>query len=640
MSDNLNKRVLIIDDNDAIHEDFRLILCPSQDHSALHALEASIFGGEAPIESTAMSFELSSMFQGEDGVAAVKQSLEQQTPFAMAFVDVRMPPGIDGVVAASRILALDPDIQIVICSAHSDYSWTDMMQVLGQTDRVLILRKPFDPIEARQLAYALCQKWSTARELRRYVGSIEALAEKRARELVAAQNQVSELNEAVEDQEKRLHFLTTHDALTGLPDRTVFLGRVELALEGHQRRSQKLAVMVIDVYRFKQLTDAYGTDAGNELLIEVAHRIRQQVRRFDVIARVGSDEYVVLIEEIEDTDAILATARRIHRSMEEPIFACGHEIYASLSIGVTYNFEPDTKPEQLLRDATFAMGRALANGKGRTEILQTEDSVGSLRQLRTENEIAHALRKEEFVVYYQPIISLSSGGVVGFEALVRWDHPQRGFLMPDSFISIAEESRDISALGEWVLMHACGEIAQVNKVHKKNYFISVNVSGRQIDEVRFLDCVASALSETGLSPSALRLELTETTLLESILSLDGRLQAIRDLGVSLCLDDFGTGYSSLAVFSRMPISVLKIDQVFVRDMTRSSTALTMINAMLGIASAMGVDVVAEGIETEEQLSILKSLGCGYGQGFLISRPFSGSGLSKYVTQRPPARVVG
>jgi len=630
------RRILVVDDNEAIHQDFQKILASSAKKKSLHDMEASLFGQSAPQQQT-YEFQVFSAYQGQEALDLVKREIEVGDRYAVAFVDVRMPPGIDGIVTTKALLALDPDIQIVICTAHSDYSWSDMIATLGETDRVLILRKPFDPIEARQLACALHQKRQATRELRLRAERSEMLAEERTEQLSKTQAQLERLNDEMVEHEQRLHYLATHDALTGLPNRNLMLGRIELAMARLERSGIPFAAMLVDIYRFRSMVDTYGHETADDVLNEIAIRIRAQVRQFDVLARVGQDEFVVLVEEVVDPKHVRTLAERIHEISNEAVNVAGQEISVSFCIGVTFGTRGYMSPEQVLRDVNIAMIRARDQGKGYTEILHTTDRLTALRRLKTESDLARAVAQGQFVLHFQPIVSLTQPVTLGVEALVRWRHPDRGLLMPDEFIDVAEESLHIVALGDWVLRQSLEQIKQINEELGQSLFVSVNVSVRQLLKPDFVDKVKFALEDTQTKSHMVKLELTETTMVESTPKLLGRLETLDALGVALGIDDFGTGYSSLAVLQRTPVRYLKIDKSFVRDIPSSEVNLTMVSAVSQVAKAMKIQVVAEGIETELQREAICNLGCEMAQGYLFSKPLSFEDLKVFL-KNPPYRL--
>ncbi len=567
------------------------------------------------------------------GLALVEQSISQGSPFAVAFVDVIGATSSSELEAAKGLLQADPDLQVVVCSHASGNVHPGLVEAFGDTDRILLLKKPFAPLEARQLTFTLVRKWLSTRTLSLQLDEFEKLAELRAQKLSETLARVTRLSEEVIEQEQRLHHLCTHDALTGLPNRSVMLGRIQLAIDNHRSHSSYWVAILIDLYRFKQVVDLYGPEVGDAALIETCLRIQSELRQFDVLGRVGLDEFLILLEQVESTTDIHALADRLHQLSEQAYYIEGHEIYIDFVIGITLGNQGIGTSEQVLRDANIAMKRANEQGKGRTEVLHNLDRMAAVRRLRIERELGVAVKREEFVLHYQPIRDLTTGETAGFEALVRWQHPERGLLPPVEFIEVAEETRHIVPLGGLVLVEACRQLAVINRTYPDvPRFMSINVSAHQLAKPEFVRSMAAAIEDSRVDPKLIKLELTETAMMETMTSLVSRLETLRDLGVSLCIDDFGTGYSSLALLLRAPAKTLKIDRSFVSDLFTSSTAETLISAVVSVGQSLDMDVVAEGIETSEQLEELRKLGCQYGQGYLFSKPLSFERLLVYLEE--------
>ena len=423
---------------------------------------------------------------------------------------------------------------------------------------------------------------------------------------------------AIRDSQEALAHQALHDALTGLPNRTLLHDRLEHALQRARRDGSQTALLFLDVDRFKLVNDSLGHAAGDELLMQIARRLDEALRPADTVARFGGDELAVLCEDIQREQDGIEMAERIMSSMSRPFVLSGREVFVTLSVGVAVS-GPTDQAEGLLRDADVAMYRAKERGRGRYELFDSAMRQRSVERMQTENELRRGLSRDELRLHYQPVMSLEDRTVIGAEALIRWQHPERGLLAPGTFIPVAEESSLILDLGEWVLDEACRQLAAWEAVLPERFTLAVNVSARQFSDTCLSDVVRAALDGAGADPGRLSLELTESVLMRQEGAHD-MLNALRDLGVRVVLDDFGTGYSSLSYLSRFPLDGLKVDRSFVAKMEQGSPEHAIIAAVGTMAKSMNLDVVAEGIETEGQLGALTGLGYELGQGFLFAKP--------------------
>jgi diguanylate cyclase (GGDEF)-like protein/PAS domain S-box-containing protein len=418
-----------------------------------------------------------------------------------------------------------------------------------------------------------------------------------------------------------------HDPLTGLPNRTLVLDRIAHALARGDRSEGSVAVLFLDVDNFKVVNDSLGHRAGDNLLRQLAARLSDAVRPADTVGRFGGDEFVVLCEDVTDEPMALRIAGRLARVFSEPFSLEGDDVHtASASIGVVLRDGSQDNPEELLRDADAAMYRAKERGRSRVELFDTGMRARAIGRLQTEGDLRRALERDELRVVYQPIVALSDGRIRGFEALVRWEHPERGLLAPAQFIPVAEESGMIVALGRVVLEQACRQSAQWSALYGP-VAIHVNLSARQVADPNLVDSVAHVLRVSGADPANLVLELTESSLLERVNSPGETLARLKALGISLMLDDFGTGYSSLSYLQHFPLTGIKIDRSFVGALGGSNGSGAIVDAILRMALALDLEVVAEGLESAEHLDVLRRLGCRFGQGYLFSRPVDVSAAS-------------
>jgi len=722
------RRILVIDDNLAIHEDFAKTLAP-QPTSDLADLEAELFAEAPAMRGPTLHFDMSFADQGEAGVRLVAEAIAADAPFSVAFVDMRMPPGLDGIETIKRIWQLDPELQCVICTAYSDYSWEDILSELGVSDRLLLLRKPFDPAEVCQLACALTEKWQLARRAHLKLEQLRAMVDEQTQHLAASEaryalaadgsndglwdwniatgtlfcsarwnaqlglpsrepalssirawedrihpedletfrSSFAALESGASDQvsleyrmrhedgqyrwvlcrgamrrgkdgtpvraagsqtditnrkvaETQLRHDALHDALTGLPNRVLLRERIERCLVRQRREPAfRCAVLFIDLDRFKVINDSLGHNVGDALLVAIARRLQSQVRELDTLAstdgrvvRLGGDEFVVLLEgTTHDSDA-MRVAERLLTSVAEPFSVVGHTIHASLSIGVALGHPGYERVEDILRDADTALYRAKSDGRGRYSLFTDELHVAAMSRWRTETEIRTGIERREFFLHYQPVVSLSTGEVLHLEALVRWNHPKGVVVGPGDFIPLAEESSLIVPLGQWILSEACRQLrawADVGVVTA----VAVNVAAKQFAQKGFVEEVAALLDEHGVPASALLIEITESAAMgPAAMETCSRLA---ERGLLLYLDDFGTGYSSLSYLTRMPVKALKIDRSFVSRMLEDPMSESIVASILALAAALGLDTVAEGVESAAEADLLCKMNCRSGQGW-------------------------
>ncbi len=440
--------------------------------------------------------------------------------------------------------------------------------------------------------------------------------------------------------QQQLVYDALHDGLTGLPNRTLLMERIEFTI-GHAKRHPGYiyALLFIDLDRFKIINDSLGHLIGDRLLIAVSNLLRECLRESDIVARLGGDEFVILLDGIRKPQDATSIGDRIQQKLSSPFELEGQSIFTSASIGIVFSSTGYNNASDLLRDADIAMYRAKDKGRARYEIFDQTMYYETLKLVELQNNLRLAVKHGEFVLHYQPIISLHNNELVGFEALIRWQHPTRGFISPIEFIPIAEDTGLILDIGEWLLQEACQQLK--NWQQEFTYIpqvaslkMSINLASQQLQEPQFIDKLDQILKETGLDGNSLRLEITESVLIEPEGNVQNTLKQIRNRNIKLSIDDFGTGYSSLSYLRRFPIDNLKIDRSFIEQMNFDSENFEIVRVIITLAKTLGMDTISEGVETPQQLDQLKALGCEFGQGYLFAKPLPPTAVESMLAKYP------
>ena len=612
MSVPANRRILVVDDTPAIHQDFRKILSPGAgSDDSLDDTESLLFGTP---QVSRLQFQIDSAYQGEEALELVKRAQAEGQPYALVFADMRMPPGWDGLQTIERLWEADPRLQIALCTAFSDYSWETMSERIEFDDQLLILKKPFDTLEIRQMASAMTWKWQLAQDAARKMRSLERTIEERVQELL------------------KVSHLLQYDVLTELPNSMLLGDCLTQAMAQCRRHDRQLAVMFIDMDRFKRINNALGHPVGDEMLKRVARALATVVRESDSVFRYGSDEFVVILGDITDSQQTKGVADKLLTAISTPHPIDGHDLTVTASLGISMYPADGFDAVALIKKAETAMRNVKETGPNDYRFF-TEDMNRRARQQQTiESGLRLALQRKEFVLHYQPKIDLRSGKVVGAEALVRWNRPDIGLIYPSDFIPVAEDSGLIVPLSQWVLQEACQQACRWQADGMRPLYLSVNVSTIDFRQRGFVEGIARTLKETGLDPTQLELEITESVLMQNVDTTVAILKAVKRLGIRLAIDDFGTGYSSLSYLQKFPVDVLKIDQSFVGDLSIDSNDAKLVSTIISLGKSLNLHIIAEGVETLEQLEFLKAHQCEEAQGYYFSKAVEPQAFALWMSE--------
>jgi len=593
-------RVLIADDEALVRDAYRQILAPagmSGEAVVFNDLRERLFNkrasdqGPKPLTSGETSFSAVFCDGAEAAVAAVRDALSAEDPFAVAFLDMRMPPGADGVWAAARIRELDPAIEIVMCTAYSDVDPRDIGSRVPPEEKLSYLQKPFHPHEIRQMTISLASKWRA---------------------------------------EHRIVRLAYFDALTGLPNREQSRTRLNGALDAARQQQAMVAVLYLDLDNFKRVNDTLGHAVGDELLCLVAARLRNSLRHDDAveeapayrsshIARLGGDEFIVLLPNIRSADDAGKIAARLIADLQEPMRLSLHTVVVTPSVGIAMFPADGTEVDTLMRNADLAMYFAKRKAPGMYAFFDSSMNDGALRRFTLEARLRGALERNEFTLNYQPQFDVRSGEVSGMEALLRWTSDELGEVSPAEFVPVAEESGLILGIGEWVLRNACLQLRRWEDEGLHVGRMAVNVSSQQFALKNFPQLVADIIRETGIEPSRLELEITESVVMKDETWAEQALAQLKEQGVMLAIDDFGTGYSSFGRLRNFAVDRLKIDRSFMTSLIECSDDRAITAAIIAMSKSLRIDVTAEGVESFPQLLFLQEHDCHEAQGFLFSR---------------------
>jgi diguanylate cyclase (GGDEF)-like protein len=603
-------RVLIADDEAEVRDAYRQILSEadmSSETAVFHNLRERLFS-KAPDQLARNLSPSDTAFApvfcegAEAAVATLREALAADDPFAVAFLDMRMPPGPDGVWAAARIRELDPAIEIVVCTAYSDVDPRDIGAMVPPEEKLSYLQKPFHPHEIRQMTISLASKWRS---------------------------------------EHRIVKLAYFDALTGLPNREQLRNRLNSALAAAKQNQRMLAVLYLDLDNFKRVNDTLGHAVGDELLCLVAARLRSSLRADDTvdelpsarsshIARLGGDEFIVILPNIRSADEAAAVAARLISELQEPMRLAQHTLVVTPSVGVAMFPADGVEADILLRNADLAMYFAKRKGPGMSAFFDASMNDAALHRFTLEAKLRGALERGEFTLHYQPQFDVRTGEVSGMEALLRWTNDELGVVPPVEFIPVAEETGLILSIGEWVLRNACLQAKSWVDEGLPVTRMAVNVSGQQFVLKEFPQLVAAIIKETGIEASMLELEITESVVMKDEAWAEQALAQLKQQGVMLAIDDFGTGYSSFGRLRHFAVDRLKIDRSFMTSLIDCSDDRAIAAAIIAMSRSLRINVTAEGVESFPQLLFLQEHDCHEAQGFLFSRALPAADAHKLL----------
>ena len=553
----------------------------------------------------------------------------------LILLDIMMPE-VDGYEICQTFKAweLTADIPIIFISALDDVFDKVKAFKVGGVDYIT---KPFEFQEVLVRVQNQLALRSARLEILKLNVELEDRVKQRTAELEKTLQKLQQEIDSRQQLQSQLLDIALHDSLTGLSNRVLFIRRLENALNrAKQESSYQFAVLFLDCDRFKVINDSLGHPVGDELLIAIAHRLQACLIPVDTLARLGGDEFGILLENITDINIAIQVAERILQQLSFAFQLSRYEVFMNASIGISWGNKDYDRPEYLLRDADTAMYRAKAQGRAKYHVFNPTMHQEAIQLLELENDLRRAVEKQEFLVYYQPIISLATGRISGFEALVRWQHPIRGLVSPIEFIPVAEETGLINAINTWVLQSACHQLSiwQHYSVTPEPLTMSVNLSARLFLQPNFVEQIDRIIYENKINPAYLELEITESVIMENTDAIKIILQQLKQRKIKLIMDDFGTGYSSLSYLHSFPLNALKIDKSFVKRMQENKENMGLVPAMIGIANSMGMSAIAEGVETQEQLAQLRSLNCNFAQGYLFSKPIEQQLALELLTSAP------
>lgn len=640
--DNKLGRILIADDNRDIHEDIKYILDSSSenmyDYRETRRLKEELFGeSNSPAGNDKIIdivYRIDDAYQGEEAVRMVTAAREDGDPYSLVFMDVRMPPGIDGIETVERIWKIDPDVGVVICTAYSDYSWDQIVLKLGQNDNLLFIKKPFDSVSLKQIALAMTTKWSLKRQINEHIGNLEKQVEIRTNELTGLVGKLKGEIALRREKEKQLAYSAHYDSLTELLNRRSFYSSLsDITSEGAGRKD-KFALFYLDLDDFKNVNDVFGHDTGDKLLIEVAGRIKEELAghameipdyisedgHVSAIFRLGGDEFTAVVAE-SGREELEKIAQKLIDAIKVPFIICGNEIDTSCCIGISICQQDGLPSETLLKFADIALYEAKrVNGVYRFYDQSETDSY--LNELKLEKDLRKAVQKKQIDIYFQRMVNTQEE-TIGVQALARWFHPESGELGPDRFIHIAEKSDLIISLGAHILRLAAGYMKKIHNAGHKELFILVNCTAKEFYYPGFVNIVKNALKDSGLEPSRLKLNLDDKFSFQATPVALSIISELNEIGVQFALNGFESDYPAFVFLQKVPRdTIIKLDKAYVKNIANDERNRRFLMALMDIIRTLDLRIIISGIETLEQKKLLEGQDCILqGYRYNIPKPY-------------------
>ncbi len=634
-----NKRILIADDNKDIHEDIKYILATSsgymEDYQETKLLKEELFGEsfQAPADKAAadIKYNIDDAYQGNEAIEMVRMAKEAGEPYSLVFMDVRMPPGMDGIETIEGIWEIDPDAGVVICTAYSDYSWDQIIAKLGHKDNLLFIRKPFDNVSLKQIALAMTTKWSLKMQVRRHIGNLEQEVDRRTNELTITVQKLREEIALRKEKEKLLAHSAHYDSLTELLNRRSFYTSVNSLITGEPRRFSSFSLFYLDLDDFKSVNDIFGHDIGDRLLVRVAERIGKVLDKYacDVpdyisdncsikaIFRLGGDEFTAVICET-DRESVGRIAQSLIDSIKEPYIISGHEIDISCCIGISVYNGNGISINTLLKYADIALYEA-KKVHSIYKFHELSESNSYINEIKIERELKKAIDRRQIDVYLQSLVN-TKDEIIGMQALVRWMHPEYGELEPGRFLHIAQKSDQIIVLGAYIIRKSLEHLKRIHEAGHDKLFVMVSCTAKEFYHPGFIDTIKSAVNDKGIDPAFLKLNLEDKFSFQTTPGALAIIRELNDFGVQFALNGFDSDYPAFVFLQQVPKdTMIKLNKAYVKNITTDIKNKKFLMALMDIIETWDLDVIISGIETEEQKHILDSRECIL-QGYHFNAP--------------------
>ncbi len=640
--DEKSRKILIADDNRDIHEDIKYILDSSAsalaDYQETKSLKEELFGEDGSSGKheviVDIRYRIEDAYQGEEAVQMVEAARKSGDPYSVIFMDVRMPPGMDGIQAIERIWEIDPDIEVVICTAYSDYSWDQIVAKLGQNDNLLFIRKPFDSVSLKQITLAMTTKWSLKRQIAEHIVSLEQQVEKRTQELTALVGQLKAEMALREEKEKLLAHNAHYDSLTELLNRRSFYSSMAMLTEDSSCKRDQFSVFYIDIDDFKRVNDVMGHDVGDRLLQETSRRIRKVLEDVacvipdfistdstaKTIYRLGGDEFTAIINSA-DRDTVARIAQDLIDSIKKPFVTSGFEINTSCCIGISMYPQDSLSTEGLLKYADIALYEAKKTN-GVYQFYDNPGTVSLMNELMIENDLKKAVAEGQIEVHFQCLVNTKEEPI-GVQALARWAHPQLGTLQPEQFIRVAEKSDQIVSLGACILRNSIQYLKKLHEAGYEQFFVLVNCTTKQFYNPDFISIIKSALQEQDMAPAYLKIGLEEKFTLQATAASLTIIRELNRIGVQFILNGFESEYPAFVFLQQVPRdTIIKLNRAYVKNIVEDTKNRNFLLALMDIIKSWDLNIIISGIETREQKELLDEKDCILqGYHYNIPKPF-------------------